>query len=289
MLKSFLGVFCLLVSASPLLAQQDMKLRFHWEPGTKYVLETTTDTTARKSDGSGAGGLMQVVQTSNLVASLDAATKQTRVDVEFAVVRGKIVKEGVTETFDSTKKGDQSELLQSIGAAVGKKFTLVYDENDRFRDVRGLSATPGAPLTLSGMAEARDVAILFRKSLEMGLPAVPVNIGDTWTADETMTFPQAGEVRVQMNGRLVGIENRDGGKHAKVAFQGKFGNTAPREGKPVAMMEITNDSTMAGELFFDLERKIVSTASYTSSIKLIVPGQTVAFDQKVTSVMTVAK
>lgn len=288
MFKPFFGSLLLLLGVLRLPAQDEMKLRIHWEPGTTYVLETTTDTTARKPDGSGVGGLMQVVQTSEMVATLDA-TKQTRLDVLIAVVRGKIEKEGKSETFDSTRKGEQSEVLQSLGAAVGKKFTLVYDDNGRFRDVSGLAAAPGSQLTLSGMAEARDVAILFRKSLEMGLPAVPVRIGDTWTADETMTFPQAGEVRVQMNGRLVGIEARDGRRHAKVAFRGTFGNTAPRAGKPVAMMEITNDSTMDGELVFDLERHFVSTASYTSSIKLIVPGQTIAFGQKVTSVMTVAK
>jgi hypothetical protein len=173
-----------------------------------------------------------------------------------------------------------------MGGGVGKTFSLIYDENDRYRDTRGLQSLATDIATtpsLSSMASSSDVANLFRKSMEMGLPPIPVNIGDTWTADETMAFPKAGEVRVQMNGRFESIMERDGRKHAKIVFDGKFGNTAARKDKPESLVEITNDSSISGILLFDLERKVVSFGAYTSSIKLRTPEQTLPFEQKVTS------
>jgi Family of unknown function (DUF6263) len=213
------------------------------------------------------------------------------VDVLFSHVRGEQNGGGRSVTFDSaTPAADRDPILAAtLGMAVGKTFTLVFDEQDRYRDVRGLSSMASDTATQPSMmsiAESKDVANLFRKSLEMGLPPVPVSVGDTWTADETIQFPSAGEVRVQLNGKLQSIEPRNGHQHAKVMFDGKMGNTAPREGKPVGMTEITSDSSLAGILLYDLEEKVVSYAAYTTSVRMQTPGGMVVFDQKISSKIT---
>ncbi len=271
---------------------EELSLRLHWEPGQTYILEVTTDTTGKKPDGSGAAGMMHVLQTTEMKVEKKADPAETLVRARFASVRGEVTANGKTRTYDSSdsKPGqDDEDLRQVLGTAVGKSFTMVYDDRDRFLDIRDLAemATgPGEKMGLIALAQSRDVAMLFRKSMEVGLPAVPVSPGDSWTADETMVFPQAGEVRVQMNGKLEGVEVREGRKHARVTFEGTFGNTAPRPGKPVALMEITSDSTMSGTLFFDLERRMVSLSDYKTDIKMMAPGQLLGFEQRIVSKMT---
>lgn len=267
-----------------------VSLRLHWQPGALYRQETTTETTTPAADPKAPAQTMNVLQATQLQVAADTPDQKRQVGVTFASVRGEIRAGGQILTYDSTSPEVQNPALrQAFGQAVGKKFTLVYDDQDRFveaRDMMSLSATPGAITSLSAVGDANQVALLFRKSLEMGLPVLPVHPGDTWTTDETMPFPRAGEVRVRMNGKFVAVENYQGRPHARVLFEGKFGNTAARPDKPVSMMEIGSDSSISGMLYFDLEHRVVSLTTYTTKIKLESPGQVVPFEQKITSKMT---
>ena len=283
----------LLITFFPLLAaaqNEAVSLRQHWEPGHVYRQETTTLTTTPRAQKSDAQQTMKVVQHTQMQIAEDAKNKQRLVGVTFVSVQGEIRADDKTLTYDSTSPAQQNPMLgQVFGQAVGKKFTLVYDEQDRFIDVRdmmSLSHEAGAVTSLSAVADSRNVALLFRKSLDMGLPQLPVHVGDTWTMDETIPFPRSGEVRVQMNGTFAAIEDHDGRPHAKIVFEGKFGNTAARADRPVSMTEITSDSSMSGLLFFDLKRRVVSLGSYTTKIKLQSPGQVIPFEQKVISKIT---
>lgn len=281
-------IFLILLGSLDCYAQEEKYLlRLHWEPGKLYRQETSTDTSTRKTAEITETQTMRVIQTTELRVKQKKGSSDKLVDVRFTRVKGEIAASGKTLTFDSSNPSEQNPMLQeAFGRTVGKTFTLVYDGNDRFRSIANLTSMasePGAVVGLSAVADSHDVASLFRKSMEMGLPPVPVALGDTWSADETINFPKAGEVRVQMSGRLQSIESREGRKHAKIAFEGKFGNTASRPDKPAALVEISNDSSMAGILFYDLERKTVSFGAYTTSIKLQAPGETLPFEQKVTS------
>lgn len=290
------ALFCSvsLALASSAAAQTEARsLRIHWEPGRVYHQETTTDTTTSASEATEAGQSMHVVQSTLMQVATGEKNNHRHVGVTFATVRGEIRAGGKTLTYDSSSPEIQNPALRQIlGQAVGKKFTLVYDEQDRFvdtRDMSSLSSEPGTLSSLSAMADATSVAQLFRKSLEMGLPPLPVQVGDTWTLDETIPFPRAGEVRVAMNGKFAAVETFEGRPHAKIVFEGKFGNTAPRPGRPTALTEITGDSSMTGVFFFDLEQRIVTSASYTTKLKLQSPGLVIPLEQKVTSRMEVGE
>jgi hypothetical protein len=269
--------------------EQKHLLRLHWEPGKLYRQETSTDTSSRPAGTKKAAQSMKVVQTTDMTVASDK-TGNRQVTVRFASVKGEIAANGKILTFNSNDPKQQNPMLEeAFGRSIGKSFSLVYDEQDRFRDVTNLtslSSDPNAATGLAAVADSRDVANLFRKSLEMGLPPLPVSVGDSWVADETINFPKAGEVRVQMTGKLSSIEKREGRKHAKITFDGKFGNTSDRPDKPVSLVEITSDSSISGILFFDLERKVISFGAYTTSIKLQAPGETIPFEQKVTSKIT---
>lgn len=292
-MPTFACFFLILLAATSLLSAQEAKtlLRTDWQPGKNFRLETITDTSTR-TPGTNSEQTMRTVQITDLQVRADPASGHRLVKSTFASIKGELGANGKTLSYDSSKPGETDELLkQMFGRALGKSFVLVYDDKNRFSDVSGLgdlASQAGAVTSLSAIADSRDVANLFRKSLEMGLPPVPVGPGDNWSTDESITFPQAGEVVVQMNGKMDSIVEREGRPHAKIMFEGKFGNSQPTIDRPIPLVEIASDSSISGILFFDLERKVVSFGAYTSNIRLQTPEMIVPFTQKVTTKMTVA-
>jgi len=279
---------CLASFALLAAAEEPQMVRIHWEQGKTYTQETLTETTLQRPEPKAPPQLMKVTQTTTMKVVKEAASANRLVEVKFAAVRGEMGSGKDLMTFDSTKPETSNPMLErAMGRAVGKTFVLVYDEQDRFRETRelgSLASSPGARTGLSALADSRDVANLYRKSLEMGLPPVAVSIGDTWTADETMTFPKAGDMHVAINGKFEAVEMRDGRKHAKISFEGKISSVEKKD-KPVADIEISKGSTMGGVIFFDLERRTTSYSSYANHLKMLVAGEELPFEQKITSKM----
>ncbi len=268
-------------------AQEDKQLlRLHWEPGQLYTQQTTTETT---TSAPAQPGKMSMTQTTEMRVTKDKTNKNhKRVEVTFANIQGSLEAQGKTMTFDSTKPGEANPALQeALGAALQKPFVLLYDENDRFKEARELGGIASEPGTLTGLvalADARAVAHLFRKSLEMGLPSVPVSPGDTWIADEIMNFPQAGDIHVDMTGKFISWEEREGRRNARISFDGKLANVASNK-RAVGSIEISEGSTISGVIYFDVERHVVSFGAYASNLKLTAMGEVVPMTQRVTSKM----
>jgi hypothetical protein len=263
-------------------AEDKESLRLHWKQGHTYTLETTTETSA----GSDRPGKMSMTQTTEMRVEKEKATSNNRVEVTFTSITGSLTAQGKTMSFDSKKPGDATPALrEALGAALQKPFVLVYDQNDRFREARELGALSSETGTLTGiaaLADSRAVANLFRKSLEMGLPSIPVSPGDTWNADETMTFPQAGEVHVDMTVKFDKWEERNGRKVARLVFDGKLANVDAAKSVP-GSISIGQGSTIAGTVWFDVERGMVDGGDYTSELRLSAMGEVVPMKQHVTS------
>ena len=264
--------------------EEKQLLRIHWEPGQIYTQQSTTETTTRVPEHPGK---MNMTQTTEMRVSKDKASKGSkRVEVKFASIQGTLEAQGKTMTFDSNKPGEANPALEeALGAALKKPFVLLYDENDRFKEARELGGIASKPGTLTGLvalADARAVAQLFRKSLEMGLPSAAVSPGDTWIADEIMAFPQAGDIHVDMTGKFERWEEREGHRNARIAFDGKLANVASQK-RVVGSIEIGEGSTISGVIYFDVERHVVSFGAYTSELKLTALGEVVPMTQRVTS------
>jgi len=288
MCRPLISSFIALALLSSAYAEAPRMLRLHWEPGKTYKLETVTDTTSRKPGRDLQSQGMNVTQTTTMTVRKDPGTNDRLVEVKFVSVRGQISANGQVIGFDSTKPGEANpKLQQAIGRAMGKTFVLVYDDQERYRDTRdygSLAAAPGALTGLSALADSLNVAKLYRKSLEIGLPPLAVRLGDTWTTDETMTFPQAGETNVEMNGKFEAVVEREGRKHAKIAFEGKL-RSVERIDKPANLIEIGKGSTIAGHIFYDLERQTATFGDYTTNLKMEVMGEELPFEQHITTKM----
>lgn len=258
-------------------------LRVDWQPGKAYILETATEATTKAEGGSQK---LSVTQRTEMEVT-PTANGGKQVQVTFAHLKGEMSGPGGEAKFDTDKPAESDpDLLQSLGKALGRSFLLIYDGKNGFVEAKGLEglAEPSADgLKLSALADARATANLFRKSMEMGLPPIPVKSGDSWTADEVISFPKAGETHVKMSGKFVGEEELQNRKHARISFDGKLQTSKEGKAKQPGDFSISEDSKLSGLVFYDLERHVVTMSVSTTRLELIVEDQPISFEQKVTT------
>lgn len=275
-----------LLTSPALLAQEEpVSLNLRWLPGKTYTQETTTETfTGLPSTKKAEEVKMKVKQTTVIqVTGEPEGTKEAR--VTFEAMAGEVMLQGKKQAFDSANLKDAHPMIQSsIGQSVGKSFILVYDGKDKFvevKDTGSMSPTTLGNPSLSGIAEAKEVAELYRRSLEMGLPHIQVKPGDRWTSQETIKFPSAGTVKVDLRVKFDAIVNYDTGPHAKISFEGDMTNDADAiEARPVS---IGKGSKTYGQILFDIERGTVSFGAFRADITLDVQGQKVPVRQQVST------
>lgn len=284
------SLLCLLALCASAGARADERqvLRPAWQPGKIYRQQNETQTTSTFTiaPGQTKEQKLNVTQTTSITVSGTPAEKNAR--VTFTAVRGEMTMDGKSHVFDSNDPLTAHPLLrQALGGTAGKAFTLVYDERDQYQDVKETENLGSDPSTgtvpLAGVAEAREIATLFRQSLEMGLSKMPVGIGDTWVTEESLKFPQAGNMKVTLSSKYDSVVDREGRKHAKISFDGKIGSAAVAPGERAPVATISQDSTIAGQVFFDLERRTVSLSVYLANLTLDLAGNRIPVRQQVTT------
>lgn len=268
-----------------------MELKLHWEPGHTYLQDSDTETTNfLTSLGKTSDQKLRLHQMTRIVAEKNARG-ETEAKVLIEHLFGEMTYEGQTHAFDSKSPGSSHPVLQqTLGGAVGKSFTLVYDDKDQFLDAKdtGSMVTGGTTPNLASIASARQMAALYRRSLEMGLPKIPVRPGDRWISDEVVPFPQAGTVQVKLTAKFDGVVEREGRQQARISFDGlmksrRDKDTAGRDLTTERAVTLGDDSKVSGHVFFDLEQRTISMAVFLANIQLIVEGKTLPVQQQVTT------
>ncbi len=283
----------LFLSLTTLAVAEDaaVELKLYWEPGQTYVQESDTDTTNFLTAlGKTSDQKLRLHQTTLITAQRTAAG-QTEALVKIDSLLGEMAYEGQKHAFDSKNPGAAHPALQqTLGGTAGKGFTLVYDDKGNFLDAKdtGSMVTGGATPDLASIATARQLATLYRRSLEMGLPPIPVRPGDKWISDETVPFPQAGNVQVKLNAKFDGVVDREGRRQAQIAFEGTMKSkpdkdSTGRELSTERPVTLGDDSKVNGHIFFDLERKTISLAVFSATIQLKVEGKVMPVRQQVTT------
>lgn len=277
----------LLLASPALLAQQEqpVSLQLRWQPGKTYVQETTTDTTTALSAlGKAKDVKMKVIQTTSIqVKGETEGDKEAR--VTFDAMSGEVTLDGKAQPFDSRDLTNAPPMIQaSVGQSVGKSFILIYDKDDKFVAVKDTGAMSPSPLgnpSLAGISEAKEVAELYRKSLEMGLPQIMVKPGDRWNSQQTLKFPSAGTVKVELRVKFDSIVDYDSGPHAKISFEGEMKNDDNAiEARPVT---IGKGSKTFGQILFDIQRGTVTFSAFRADIVLNVQGKSLPIRQQVST------
>ena len=257
-------------------------LRVDWQPGKAFVWETTTETSTMALDNRQTLNIKQ--RTDMEVLASPNGGKDVR--VTFARLSGEMTGPGGSAKFDTDHpEASNPDLLLNLGQSLGKSFILQYDAKNRFTDVKTVEPLTGAGAAQSALpqlADIRAVAALFRKSMEMGLPPIPVTPGATWAADETLEFPKAGETKVKLNGKYVAREKFLDRDHAKIEVTGKIQTTEIGKTKQATDFAISDTSPLTGLIYFDLERQVITMNVSTTKLDLVIDQQLVSFQQKST-------
>jgi len=275
----------LLLNAAATAQDEPLSLRLRWLPEHSYVQETTTETTTGLTAiGKPEDQKMKVKQTTNIRVTA-AGTNEKLARVTFAALSGEVMLNGKKEIFDSTNLENANPMIRaSVGQSVGKSFVLVYAEDDRFIEVRDASTM--APPSQEGpdlekLAEARQVADLYRRSLEMGLPKMAVKPGDRWTSQEAVNFPSAGPMNIEVRAKLESVVDYEGRQHAKVTFEGEMKRADETAG--ARTVSIGDGSKVFGQVLFDVERGTVSFGAFRADIQLEIDGKKIPVRQQVTT------
>ena len=284
-------LFLLLVSIHAGAEGEAVELKLHWEPGQTYTQESDTDTVNFLTAlGKTSDQKLRMHQITRITVEKNASD-QTEARVLVESLLGEMTYEGQTHVYDSKNPASSHPILQrSFGGAAGRAFTLVYDANDQFLDAKNAaSAGPaGSEPDLVEIASARQLADLYRRSLEMGLPSIPVQPGDKWISEQLVVFPQAGNVEVKLNSKFDGIVEREGRRQAQIAFEGLMKSQRDKDStgravgaeRPVTMAD---NSKVNGHVFFDLERRTISLAVFSATLQLKIEGKPMPVRQQVTT------
>ncbi len=288
---SVLALLLVCFSRTAMAQDAPMELKLQWESGQTYVQESDTDTTNFLTAlGKTSDQKLRLHQTTRITA-LKNAQNQTEAQVLIESLLGEMTYEGKSHAFDSKNPAASHPALQrTLGGAAGRGFTLVYDAEGRFLDAKDTSSMVmgGATPDLTSIADARQLASLYRRSLEMGLPKIPVRPGDKWISDEIVPFPQTGAVQVKLNAKFDGIVDREGRRQAQIAFEGvmKSQHDKDSNGRDLSTQRpvtLGKDSKVSGHIFFDLERKTISLAVFSATIQLKIEGKPMPVRQQVTT------
>jgi hypothetical protein len=286
-LRAFFLCLTVLCSLPLFSTAQDtpVSMRLVWLPGHVYQFETLTETTTGLTElGKSEDQKMKVKQVTEIrVSAGQGGEKLAR--VTFLSMTGEVMLEGQKQVFDSKDLTLASPMIRSsVGQSVGKSFVLAYDAEDHFKEVRdttSMTASKDGVPDLESIANAEGVADLYRRSLEMGLPKMAVKAGSRWTSQETVKFPSAGTVKIDLRGKLDDIVDYDGRRHGKITFEGEMKRADELAGS--RGVTIGEGSKTFGQILFDLERGTVTMGAFRAEIKLEIQGKSIPVRQQVTT------
>lgn len=231
------------LAALPSLA---VELKLKWQPGKRYVVENTTNSTATMPvPGQG------MVETKSAMAmtmhhEATAHEKGVRVATEFERIKLKTAMAGFDMTFDSANPGQGGLLDQVLQPLVDTKYAAVYGENGELLELQGMDKVQGAGQLGLGKDEIEAMA---RQSVKF-VPNKNVEVGDTWDAEIDVPMGALGtDLTLVYTFKLEAVEDKDGKQIARVSMTGKAKEKAAEEG---AVLNVVAKN-VTGTMFFDVK------------------------------------
>ncbi|QIF05707.1 DUF6263 family protein [Roseimicrobium sp. ORNL1] len=280
-MKKFLLPLFVLVALHPAPAQKEV-LRASWQPGKLYKQETAMEMAAA-IPGSPAEQKTTMSQTIEIRVQAEPSTGNKLANFSITGVKADMEMMGQKMTYDSSDPAKSQPLLQqTFGGLLNKKFTMVFDKEDKYVETRGLEDLNANPLGQTTGMDGKQLSETIRKSFEMSLPKGPIAVGETWDIEETMDM-QPISMLVKAKGKFDSVVEIDGRKHAKLLVDGTF-STPPGAASPLTLGE---GSKFSGESLFDLERRVITSNKSTTDLKMQMQGQSIPMKQTVTTKTTV--
>lgn len=270
-LALLLPVLSLVLHTPALTAADKVTFRQRWEAGKTYRQEIVMNSLANLPlPEAKAAQDTNIVQQITTVVSKEAGTDRKLAVVKFVAIKAMLTAGDQITTYDSTDPAmSQPFLQQAFGAMLGKTFTLVYDKDDKFVEVRVPEGDVGTPLGDFKGPNAKQFAEALRKSMEAVLPDRPLVFGDTYNYESVVEMPPMAGIKMKSKGRFDSIVQHEGRKHAKLVLEN--GTVELPAGSAPQMASGTGK--LSGEILFDLERKVVSQIVTRQEMKIRIQGQ----------------
>lgn len=265
-------------------------LRWRWQTGRTYRFQTETETIlSLPGDPAGEGQVLQVIQNTEVKVKPGSSGERKDLVVRFVTLRARLSAQGKTFLYDSEEPSESDPALRSLLAdSSGREFTLIYNSDDSFREIGAVdqpATRPDQEPSLLAVADMRQVAELYRRSLEMALPRAAVAPGDKWISSERIVFPQAGEMEVRMNCHYQEDVERAGQPHARVVFQGRLSQDVAHgtDPAPAGAVTLGGGSSLAGQIFFDTKRQVITLSMFLGSLVIVHEGKNLPVRHSVTT------
>lgn len=280
-LISLAALFALAAGSLP--AADKTLLRAHWEPGKVYTVENVMNSST-SMPSLGENGKQTTNMTQTMTITVKPEGDKRLATVKIASIKALMSMMGQVMTYDSADPAkSQPTLQQAFGAIVGKEFTLVYDKDDKITDARGMDSLSPTPVGGAKSPDPKQFIDAFRKSQEMGMPKDPVAPGDTWTFDDSIEMAPIGIMHIKGTGKFDSIVELEGRKHAKLLIDGSFTSPEAAPGAAAPAIKFGEGSSMKVETLFDIERRVSSSSTVNSELKMNAAGQEIPVSQKVTT------
>lgn len=265
-------------------------IMWNWVPGKTYRLQTETETLMSLVPMGREGNQKLIVTQATRIEVRDGKEIGSKeLMVHFDRLQGTLSVDDKTFEYDSDNL-EQSHpgLREMLANSTERSFILLYDQENRFQ---GLGAAdppptqPGETPSLLAIADAKEMAEIFRRSLEMGLPRTEVAPGDKWTSLEKMAFPQAGDLEIRLHGQYQNTVSQTTLPHAKISMQGQITQPIGSGIDPAVERIVTmgEGSTLAGQILFDLKRGVVSLSVLMATLNIIHDDEEFPVRQQVTT------
>jgi hypothetical protein len=279
-MKKFLLPLFVLAALHPASAQKEV-LRASWQPGKLYKQETAMEMTAAVP-GAPTEQKTTMSQVLEVRVQAEPSTGNKLANFSITGIKADMDRGSEKMTYDSADPAKSPPLLQqAFGGLLNKKFTMVFDKEDKYVETRGVEDLNANPLGQTTGMDGKQFSETIRKSFDIALPKGPIAVGETWDIEETLDMQPISMV-VKAKGKFDSVVEIDGRKHARLLVDGTF--STPPSSSPLTVGE---GSKFSGESLFDLERRVITSNKSTSDLKVQVQGQSIPMKQTVTTKMTV--
>lgn len=260
----------MLFAVLPLGAADKLVLRPHWEPGKVHRIEIHTDTEIQMPGMPGDGRqTTTVIQQLDVTVRKEPGTERRLAEMKFSATKAMVSMGDQLLTYDSADPAMSTPALQqAFGALLGRSITLVHDKEDKFVDVivpEGFTATP---LGAGRGPDGKQFADMLRQSVDFGLPAGALAVGETFTQEKRVEMAPLGTLTTRVKGRFESFMTHGGRRHAKLLLEGTLEQPAD-----AAREFALSASKLKAEILFDLERRVVSQQKVETELKMNFGGR----------------
>jgi len=268
-----ISVAAALCLAQPSIAQEKL-LPTTYLPGKEYVLETKQQTEMDMSAVSGGGGGKTTIDvTIEMTITCEPHTEsgQKKVTTRFSRMIMDMNSMGMKMSYDSAKEGSERTMLgqQGMGDLVDSEIVMILDEDDEVVELEGEEALADAQ-----MLDKKQFEQLANPSVQLGIPAAGVAVGDAWENDLTMSLGgQVGDMTSELDLVYASDEQVGGADCAVIEYEGtaKIDLSALGQGAGNVKME---NSNLEGVMKMDKELRFIREGSADMDFEMTMPNPT---------------